>query len=367
MRTPVSSVLNSHELASLAETPYRRLSARCEVEVPSRLLCQSIHVDRLSGEPRPMLPGYACHSVESAKEEIAALHEIGIQRVFVQLLPLSPSANPDETMDSHAAILRDLRETFPSGLEIIVDPQGVCMRENLTWGIPNGSGDVDAEKTLGLLYDVATRFAQAGIDVFCTIGRVNYEAKLAAAALANTKVRLMAFSTNSETPNAYIQQTKSNAKRSNTGQKILLGNSGEMALRALLDADEGVTVMAQKPLEGFHLLELLRSLITGDMPLSAFLARPAIMNLARRPDVAARSAGLSSRFAGLAPQLRLGAYEVSGTYAIYKSIEQTCTPALAWLMLDEMYKNVVSSAGDRIEVIIGRNVAWYVRNRAACG
>lgn len=360
----ISDILDARELATIAKSPYRRLSNECEVTVPSSALCQSIHVDRLHGAPRPMLRGYDCHSVDSAKREIEALHEIGIERVFLQLLPLSPTATPHETMEAHASILRHLRETFTSGLEIVVDPQGVCMRPNLTWGIADAAGNVDADKTLSLLFDTAKSFAEAGVDVFCTIGRVNYEAKITAAALAGTKVRLMAFSTNSETPNAYIQETKSNAKMSNTGQKILLGNSSEMALRALFDADEGVTVMAQKPLEGFHLLELLRSLITGDLPFPTFLARPSIARLARDPEIARRLEGLGARIADRAPKLRLGAYEVSGTYTVYKSIEETCSPELAWLMLDELYKNVVAAAGDRLDVIIGRNVGWYARNRA---
>lgn len=361
----LSSILNPADLASIAQRPYRRLANEPEVHVPSSMLCQSVRIDRLRGEPRPLLPGYATHSVQSAKREIEALVEIGIRRFFIQLQPLSATASPYETMEAHARVLRDLRETYPSGIEIAVDPQGICMRPNLTWGIPNANGDVDTEKTLSLLFDTARSYAQAGIDTLCAIGRLSHEAKVAAAALTGTKVRLMAFSTNSETPNAYIQETMSDPTRSVTGQKILVGNSDEMVLRALFDAEEGVSVMAQKPLEGVHLLQLLRSLIEGEMPLPAFLARPTVARLARDPATAARIETLAGSFSTLAPNLKLGAYEVSGTYTIYKWIESTCSPALAWMMLDELYKNVAGAAGERLDVIIGRNVGWYAKNRAA--
>src|SRR5262249_37181948 len=143
----------------------------------------------------------------------------------------------------------------------------------------------------------------------------------------------------------------------------LLGNATEMVLRGLFDLAEGTTVIAQKPIEGLHVVQMLGSLLTGEIPLDRFLARPAAQRLAAIPWVRDRIRKVRARFPELASRTRLAAYTVSGTYCLFKLIEEKHGKPMAFRMLDERYRDCLAAGCGRLDTIIDRNAVWYLQNR----
>jgi len=371
----LSRLFGSGELEELrtetAKRPFRRLTEIPETEVNLEVLCQSVHVGKLNGAPELSLgqgpSGYYTHSVVSAMREIDALKEIGIRRIFLQMLPFAPEDHWRKRLDDQSGIIRRLKDHAGPNFEITVHPLGLCMRSDLKWGVTAKCGGVDLMETLELLATSAVAFGQAGADTFCTIGRINQEVEVVRRAVESLvpNLNIMSFSTNSETPNAYIHQTRDNASLALTGQKIILGNTDEMILRALLDVGEGTQLMVQKPMEGFHVQSQMRDLLDRPGSIHTFLQRPAVRSmLEQHPRVAERMESLAKRFPQVAPHVRLGAYEVSGSYWLHKVLAEKTSPRLAFNMLDEVYKNVVAANRDRLETIIGRSVSWYARMRS---
>ncbi len=354
----------------LAKEPFRRLSHELELPaVPVGLLCQSVHIDRPAGEARVLLGGarsaYYQHSTGSAGAEIDELLELGVRSVYLQLYP-DEYRGPQQATAHHAVVTAALRQRYGSDLTLVVDTAGLCMGTDLRWGIRDGRGEIDAESTLDVLATAAAEIAQAGADVLVTVGRVNFEALVARAAIDRIRptMRLWAFSTNSETPNAYFETTALDPGKAQTGQKLLVGNGTEMVLRALQDCDEGVDVLIQKPIENLAVLAELRAIADSADVRDAFLARRSTRGLmAANPDVFPGPLFDTPVSRGRLHRVGLGAYEVSGTYSIVRHIEDTYSEALAFAMVDELYRNAVAAAGARTSVLISRNMLWYARGR----
>jgi delta-aminolevulinic acid dehydratase/porphobilinogen synthase/aryl carrier-like protein len=353
----------------LAHEPFRRLTHSAETEVPTGLLCQSLFVERLSGARRTLLAGrrtaHYAHSAESMSAEVDELVELGIRSVYLQLYP-AQWRGPEHAVDHFCAVLDRLRDRYGRDLRLIVDTAGLCMGVDLRWGLRGATGRVDPEATLDMLATAVTDIARTGADAVVTVGRVNFEAQVARAALDSVRpgIPLWAFSTNSETPNAYFDKTAADPSKALTGQKLLVGNGTEMVLRALRDCHEGVDLVLQKPIENIAVLSELRAIADRDIDLNAFLARPAVQTLmasnpALFPDGLFQTAAFADRLA----RLRLGGYEVSGTYSVFRLIQDNYTDRLARSMLDELYRQMLWASGSRGQVIVSRHARWYASTR----
>ncbi len=351
---------------SIVKNPFRRLNNKEEFSIPNRILCQSIHINNFNGSAKKMVgsekSSYSCHSLESAKGEIEKLLSLGIEKVFIQLLPINESDSINKKIDDFTKILLLLRQEFKDDLTILVDPQGVCMRSDLRWGVSGPRGEIDAEETLNVLAKTALEFGKSGINGFVNLGRLNFESKIVKSVFDKNSlpVKVMSFSTNSETANAYIQETSLNPKSAVTGQKILVGNASEMVLRALMDIEEGVDIVIQKPIENFHILQYLQLILKGKISPEEFLQDRCFTSFSEYQFLEKRLPRLAQNLSDKLNQVSLGAYEVSGTYSIFKMLEDKVPLALVFTLLDELYKNAFSAGGDLFNLLIGRNVSWYV-------
>ena len=72
---------------------------------------------------------------------------------------------------------------------------------------------------------------------------------------------------------------------------------------------------------------------------------------------------MKGRFAARAQNIQLAAYTVSGTYSVFKMVEQKFGGPMAFAMLDELYTNCLAAGGDRFDTIIDRNALWYAQTR----
>lgn len=370
----LESILNKQLSDNLVErlrvAPFRRLSDRPEQGITPKILCQALHIDRMSGAARPLIgegpTAYMMHSVDSAKREIDSLYSSGIRRVYLgPELTGRDGLDPQQRLDAFVEIVAAMRTALGDTFELIVDPAGLCMRKDLRWGVTNTEGKLDVEATLTLLGKAAWRLADAGVNSLMTIGRLNCEVEVvrSAAAHSNRNVSVLSFSTNSETTSAYFETTKHDVTRSRTGQKILVGNGTEMLIRAISDFGEGSDVIVQKPIEAFHLLATLRLLASGQLSVSTFLdmtpgARELLENNPTlKPAFDRGSVKLQDR----STPLKTGTYEVSGTFSTIQMLAQKYGEELAWSLQDEIMQNAASAAGESLDIMITRNASWYVR------
>ncbi|WP_169409444.1 hypothetical protein [Dyadobacter beijingensis] len=369
-RLMAKELLSEFQITSLENLPFRRLTNDYEKEVPLDLLCQSLHVSNRAGTNARLLMGkgqssYYLHTNETIMAEIEAVLKIGIEKVFLQIIASDENLSTAEKIDDCRKVIEKVRGTFGNDLVIMTDPQGVCFREDLRWGVSTNEKEIDAERTLDVLIHTASSFADAGINAFITIGRVNHEVKAVREAYNRLYpgVDVYSFSTNSETSNAYIQETKYDPGLALTGQKILVGNKHEMILRALIDVAEGTQMMLQKPIESFHLVEYIRCLIEEEIALESFLSKPVVKRLIEDNNLAGDLFVDTSSLLSNLKKVKLGAYEVSGTYMIYKMLEEnpSVSEKLIFSLLDEMYKGFCSAAGNSLGLLVGRNMSWYAR------
>jgi hypothetical protein len=110
-------------------------------------------------------------------------------------------------------------------------------------------------------------------------------------------------------------------------------------------------------------VKYLRCLIEEEISLETFLRKPIVEKLIDDNN-------LSSDLFGNIPKLRmnlkkvkLGAYEVSGTYMIYKMLEDNpaVSKKLVFSLLDELYRGFCAAAGNSLGLLVGRNMGWYAR------
>lgn len=253
LRDVLSESAHRNGRTGMIRNPFRRPTNEPEISVPIGKLCQSVHIDRLSGTARPALSGKSTthyyHSVESVEAEIDTLLGLGITSLYLQLYPAEP-ATPEQATDHHSAVVDALRTRYGSELRLVVDTAGPCMGDDLRWGVRGSDGTIDPEASLDTLADTTVKVAEAGADVVATVGRMNFDAAVARAALESVRpgLGLWGFSTNSETPNAYFDVTAEDPLKALTGQKLLVGNGSEMVLRALRNCHEGVDVLLQRPI-----------------------------------------------------------------------------------------------------------------------
>ncbi|MEJ4099488.1 hypothetical protein V5S96_03805 [Corynebacterium mastitidis] len=354
---------------------FRRLTEVNEVSITPSDLIQSMHIGRLNGDSTVLIGNeserYLSHSIDSAKAEIDDLLSMGIRKVYLQLYTDADLTFNDahaEALEHHVAVTSHLQNAYGKDLDIIVDTAGLCMGSDIRWGVRSADHEIDPQATIEFLALAAFQIAQAGASALCTVGRFNHEAEVARAAidLHNDQIELWAFSTNSETPNAYFDVTSKDMSRPNTGQKLRVGNLDEMLLRAVQDLCEGVTMMLQKPIESRHVLTEMNRILSSEEVFIDWLSQPRIQSYitSNSPTFAGTlDTELNQRHQYLKVQGRnVGAYEVSGTYTTSRMIEKTYGTGLAWAMAHELFREVKSSAGDRFSTIVTRGARWFVSN-----
>lgn len=356
---------------SLRAEPFRRLTHAPEQAIAVDRLCQMIHVDLDASARRQVLgedgAAYFVNDLNSALREIDDLLHLGIPRIYLQAVPSGAYANGHALLERMAATLAAVQHRFgATALDIVMDPQALCMGNDLRWGVRHADDTVDAERTLLLLGEAIETFARMDTFAVMTIGRINCEVEVARTALRRVagSTRLYAFSTNSETPTAYFERTAGDPRRAVTGQKLLVGNAVEMVLRTLIDVDEGTDGMLQKPIENVHVIGALAGMIHGRVSVAEFMNRWEVTQLLEfNAHLADRCGGadFASRTASSIRHLRLGAYEVSGTYSLRCLLSRKFGPALAWAVAQETYLTALGAGGGAMEFIVGRGMCEFVR------
>src|SRR5690606_20379462 len=156
----VSKDVSSLIAAQLENEPFRRLSHSQETVINPEVLCQALHINKMQGESKLILGdedgGYYMHSVESVKPVVEHMLSKGIKRVYLGTdAVIQEDRGYLAKLDNFANILLSLRQQVGAGVEIIVDPAGLCLRKDLRWGVSNTEGDINAEATLALLAQAA--------------------------------------------------------------------------------------------------------------------------------------------------------------------------------------------------------------------
>ena len=213
-------------LRDARRNPTRRLSHRRETEVPVRALCQPFDIKGCNGPARLLIgtpeSGHYEHTLKSVLPELDDVREAGITQVCLRLI--KSFAETERTIDEHAGLIAGVRQHVGGDIRVTVDPFSLALTPELKWGVFSTTQDVlDVEASLDLIATAAVRFVQAGADGFLTLGRVPYEARVARAAIDayRLKARVVSFSTNSETPNAYINDRKPGASPATPGRRSL--------------------------------------------------------------------------------------------------------------------------------------------------
>ena len=335
--------------------------------------CQPYDVNINANEKKKLLgndkTSYYMHTTDTVLSEIETSMGLGINKIC-----LRPTSNanvlPQEKLELFSKLIRDIRINLGSDLKIIIDSFAIAIHPDLTWGLRNNAGKIDPYASLKLIGDAAVDFIQAGANEFLTIGRINFEVREVFERLQkeNLQARIVSFSTNPETAYAYINTTLHDPRKSNTGQKIIVGNTDEMILRAFLDFLEGTDSLIQKPINSYHIISTIRSLLMGEMQLETFLSRSKVQKLVSQSPsfLLPMVESLKVNFEAIKNSgKQIGAYSISGSYAISRLIEQYYNPALAIALLQEEYLNMKAAADNMFDTIIDRNASWYLTNRAA--
>lgn len=352
--------------------PFRRLSHRAETVIEPGKLCQAFHINRMEGDPKLILGdaegGYYMHSVESVKPYVQRMLGQEIKRVYLGTdAVIGENGSYLNKLDHFANILMSLRRIVGDEVEIMVDPAGLCLRNDLRWGVTAEDGGINAEATLALLGQAAVTFEACGANALLTIGRANCEVEVVKKALEarERSLKVMSFSTNSETTSAYFEVTKNDILRSRTGQKILVGNFEEMIVRAICDFAEGSDVIVQKPVESLHIPAILRMLSQGLISVDSLVSESLLIeSLLESNDYIANSFAKGAEIIKAKErQLKTGTYEVSGTYSSIQLLKQRYSEQLGWSMLDELLVNAASAAGSSLDIMISRNATWYMEKR----
>jgi len=126
--------------------------------------------------------------------------------------------------------------------------------------------------------------------------------------------------------------------------------------------------MLQKPVENIYILSTMRDLLDGRLDLTELLGRERVQKLAADNPVLFEGDVFSTAEAkARLARAGIGSYEVSGTYSIFKMVEDTYSDPLTVAMLDELYRNALAAGGDRMKRLVGRNMLWFAETRKRLG
>ncbi|MWC27599.1 delta-aminolevulinic acid dehydratase [Paenibacillus sp. MMS18-CY102] len=371
----LESLYNENEIkqfSALTNTT-RRLSNKDEITIQANHLCQSIDVDiYLEGNVTVdmiNMKDYPYRSIENTIEYIYEIKKSNINTVLLHLVGNEYGQDPYKVLQDHVQAIQQVRKHFSKEeLNITIDPFMTAFNQDGSWGVKDEFGKLKYLETLNLLAEIATDYSLAGADGIITLGRVEGEVEVTKKALAkiSSNMKIKSFSQNTETTNAYMY-LENLPDQLETGQKILVGNLTEMNLRTILDIHEGADVIIVKPIENFHLITLTLDFITNTQSVAAFLnsakakelleANPFVKH--KVDQILADLDAFEAKCAGVT----VGAYSVSGTYFIHKSFEKEKGGRFSLGLMDELLKNAISAAGDRLDSILDRNAMWIIQNK----
>jgi len=368
------SIYSDEELASLTGLACSRtLSHQPEVTLTPALFCQPIDIaiDAAGNQtiPMPNMDGYPMRSLDNTLGYLREVTAAGIHHVMLRMDAPSSYGSTAALLDRQAAILRAIRAAFDApALDIIIDPFSVALQRNKTWGVIT-HGELDYLATAELFATITTTFMEAGASHVLTLGRFEREVDVAVRtiAAARSSMRVSSFSTNTETTNAYVYAD--HGAYALTQQKILVSNAQEMIFRALADIYEGSSRVIVKPAENLHILERLKTLLTGTQALHNFITSPAVKTMVQHSpyvrSVQQAIAGDIEAFIAKAAAVQLGTYTVSGTYFMDT---QTRARKGDDFLVSLLYERFCNSAAVLADVpgggvIIDRNAYWYLAHR----
>lgn len=347
--------------------PYRRLSTvkQRDTDIDISDLAQMVHVS-LGADKKDTFGGkmtqYTPLQLDSAVKHINVLAADGIRKIYLQYLPSEGILSVDRKIEEFAEILEKIKQECPLS-SVIIDPIGICIQNDLRWGIRRpGTNEIDSLETLDLLAKAISKLSQSGADGFLTLGRINYEVQIASLVLEKEahKPKIFSFSTNSETAFAYFNKVVNDPEKANTGQKIFVGNHDEMIARVLIDIHEGANVILQKPIENFAMFAILSN-IQGHRPaFDSCLERPKIKQFLREY-VSLKDAINVDHLWERLQNIEFGGYEVSGSYITQAMVEDSYSSALALTLQDERYVTAQSASNHKLHYIVGRNMQAYAR------
>ncbi|MDA1764286.1 delta-aminolevulinic acid dehydratase [Bacillus cereus] len=351
----------------------KRILHTYEHEIKPNHLCQAIDIDiYLEGNtslPMKNMIDYPFRSTLNAIEYIHTIKEFGIKSILLHLVGNSYEDDPYEVLEKQVEVLSKIREVFPKGeIEITVDPFMTAFNADGTWGIKEASGKMDMVKSLEILGNIALEYSKIGIDGVITLGRLENEVEVTRKAidLAGSDLKIKSFSHNSETSNAYMYLDDL-PDQLLTGQKILVGNLTEMVLRTIIDIHEGAHVIVVKPIENLHLITLTARVISDIKFVKDFLSSEYTQEiLSKKPFIKAKANKILNNlqlFSEKSSKVKIGAYSVSGTYYIHKSLDQTKNGKFSIGLVEELLKNGISAAGPLLDNIMDRNAVWYFQNK----
>jgi len=167
----------------LSDYPFRRLSNSQEAIPSIDMFSQSLHIKELAGDSYEITSSqtdaYCMHTLDSIFKEIDEILEIGISSVFIQMVAPNDMHDYDERLEHFGMIIRTIKERYANDLFVVADSQGLCMNNDLTWGIiAKDNKGIDPEVTLDYLAETCRLFSATSLDAFVTIGRINHEAEI---------------------------------------------------------------------------------------------------------------------------------------------------------------------------------------------
>ena len=174
-------------LRRLRRTPaLRRLVAETRVGVDD--LVAPLFVREGISDPHPIgsLPGVVQHTRESLRKEVAELADLGIGAVILFGVPERKDATGSDASDPHGIVqlaLADLRDDVGDSMVLMAD---LCLDEYTDHGhcgLLTSSGEVDNDATLERYAAIALAQARAGADVVAPSGMMDGQVQAIRAAL----------------------------------------------------------------------------------------------------------------------------------------------------------------------------------------
>jgi delta-aminolevulinic acid dehydratase/porphobilinogen synthase len=350
----------------------RRLSVVSDFTIEAQSLAQPFDIDiSLGRREKVPISGFERYfrvGLDAAREGITRAAHIGIPTAVVRFV--GSVDDPDDSLHAQAESLAWLIDHVEGNIALVVDPFGLALNTDLSWGIQTASKEIDVEQTVVLIKKIAHAFGLAGAAGIVTLGRIESEVMVTRAELdaIGSAAKIYSFSQNSETSAAYIYLNTGEAP--DTGQKILPGNCMEMTLRALADIWDGTDLCIVKPLENYHLTSQLRHLLRSPIERARFLTHDRITELAARsPSLQGKVESMISDAPVMSDRCRgvlIGGYAVSGTSYTLSLIESARGNAMARSRLEEIWVNHMAAADTHLGPIVDRNAVSFLSKSRLC-
>jgi delta-aminolevulinic acid dehydratase/porphobilinogen synthase len=163
----------------------RRLSAVSDFAVEAQSLAQPVDIDiSLGGRETKPISGFERYfrvGLDAAREGITRAAHAGIPTAVVRFV--GSVDDPDDSLPAQAESLKWLIDHVEGDIALVVDPFGLDLNADLSWGIQTAPKEIDVERTLVLIKKIARAFGAAGAAGIFTLGRVENEVMVTRAEL----------------------------------------------------------------------------------------------------------------------------------------------------------------------------------------